>query len=150
MKKFFSLVLAVLMIAGLAGCSKDYSKHQFDYLGEDFHWDMTVEDAVKYIENQQTVAEVGAEVNTYDTFTIVRDQYYVFEFDTKGKLEYIKCNMFGDRDKLRHFVDIYGEYDEYEDSYNAYIWYGTMAGRNTVMSFSTTADYDVWLEFKPA
>ena len=48
MKKFWALGLAVLVIVGLAGCGEDYSKHQFDYLGEDFHWDMTVEDAYAY------------------------------------------------------------------------------------------------------
>ena len=150
MKIFFAIFMSILIIVGLSGCGKDYSKHQFDYLGDDFHWDMTVEDAVKFIENRQTVLQTGAEVTNYEIFTIVKDRTYVFSFDDKGKLEYIKVNMFGDRNKLRHFVDLYGEYDEYEGSINGYIWYGTIDGRNTVMSFSTYPNYDVWLEFKPA
>ena len=150
MKKVLALVFAVLIFAGLTACGKDYSKHQFDYLGEDFSWDMTVEDAVKYIEARQIVVKTGAEVDDLENWTVGHDRDYVFSFDENGKVEYVKCNMYGNRDKMRHFVDLYGEYDEYEDSYNAYIWYGTMAGRNTVMSFSTTADYDVWLQFKPA
>ena len=149
MKRFVVLVLAVLMIAVLAGC-KDYSKHQFDYLGEDFSWDMTVEDAVTYIEARQGQVKLGAKVSSYESHTTVSDRDYVFRFDETGKIEFVKCDMNGNRDRLRQIVELYGEYDEYDESYNAYRWYGTMAGRETQMSFTTTMNLDVWLEFEPA
>jgi len=146
MKRAIALILIILLAVGITACGEDYTKHQFDELGEDFHWDMTVEDAVKYIDDRQIGVKTEIEVDEYDSFTSVVDRYYTFHFDKDGKLEFVKINLYGNENKFRLLKEKYGEYDKYEESYDGYLWYGTVDGRNTVMTYSKYAG--LWLEFE--
>ena len=146
MKRFIALILLILLAAGLAACGEDYSKHQFDELGEDFHWDMTVEEAYAYIDARQIGVKTKIEVDEFDTFTAVNDRYYTFNFDADGNLEFVKINLYGNENKFRLLKEKYGEYDKYEEDYDGYLWYGTIDGQNTVMAYTKFAG--LWLEFK--
>ena len=146
MRRVITLILIILMAVSITACGKDYSKRQFDELGEDFHWDMTVEDAYAYIDARQIGVKTEIEIDEFDTFTSVNDRYYTFSFDKDGKLEFVKINLYGNENKFRLLKEKYGEYDDYEESYDGYLWYGTMDGQNTVMVYTKFAGW--WLEFK--
>ena len=148
MKKLFTMTLAVLLIFVLTACGADYSKHQFDFFGDNFRWDMTVEGAKEFIEQKQLVKS-EIEIDRYDSFTTVQDDMYIFRFDGEGQIEFVKYDMGYDREMVRILQDWYGEYDEYDSSFDSYIWYGTMAGRNTVMTFYTVSG-QCYLQFEPA
>ena len=101
MRRVITLILIILMAVSITACGKDYSKRQFDELGEDFHWDMTVEDAYAYIDARQIAVKTKIEVDEFDTFTSVNDRYYTFSFDKDGKLEFVKINLYGNENKFR-------------------------------------------------
>lgn len=153
MKKLVLMLLAVLSIFAFAACGeeRDYTKHTFDQLGDDFHWEMTAEDAQTYIRAHQPVkAEVTTEPSGEDT--IVSDDYYVFRFGSDGKLQFVKLVMAATGDSLESLTKEYGTFDEEGDIAGSpiYYWYGTMAGQPTEMSLycpSTGASY--YLELSP-
>jgi len=150
MKKAFSLLLALVLCLSLCACGKDYSKHQFDFLGDDFSWDMTEEEAYEYISKHQLIRN-EIEKTRYDTWTTITDDMYVFRFDKKGKIDFVKYYMGSDTGMVSILKEWYGEYDKYESKLDKYIWYGTMSGRNVEMTFYTiTSSIDndqCWLQF---
>ena len=146
MKKVISLLLTLVLCLSLCACGKDYSKHQFTFFGDDFSWDMTEEETYEYIsENQLIKNEI--EITRYDTWTIIKDDMYVFSFDKDGKIEYVKYDMGYDTGMVSILNEWYGDYDKYESEFDQYHWYGTMSGRNVKMTFYTV-NSQCWLEFE--
>ena len=145
MKKVVLLILALVLSISLCACGKDYSKHHFTFFGNDFSWDMTEEEVHEYIsENQLIKSEI--EISRYDTWTIIKDDMYVFSFDEDGKIEYVKYDMGYDPNAVSTLNEWYGEYDKYESKFDQYIWYGTMSGENVKMTFYTV-NSQCWLVF---
>ena len=89
-KRTVALVLALIFVAlALAACGEDYSKHQFTFLGDDFNWDMSLEEAKTYIKKHQPLVN-DVRVSEYDTWSVIQDAFYVFRFDENGKIEFVK------------------------------------------------------------
>lgn len=147
MKKMLSILLLLVLTFSLAGCGKDYSKHNITFFGNDFRWDMTPEEAMEYIRSEQLYSK-EIECSDYDTWSTVSDGYYFFRFDAEDKIEFVKIDMGYDTGMVSILNEWYGQWDEYDaDAFNSYIWYGTMAGQNIKMTFySPDSSY---LEFMP-
>ena len=147
MKKAISLLLALVICLSLCACGKDYSKHQITFFSDEFSWDMTEDEAYKYIREQQLV-ENEIEIYRTDTSTLINDDMYIIRFD-EGKIYFVKYDMGFDTGMVSILEEWYGAYDKYDSEYNQYIWYGTMSGRNVEMTFYTYEDGHCWLQFKP-
>ena len=153
MKKIFCVVLVVLLALSLASCGSKYSSPSFDdFFGADFNWDMSVNDAVAYIESHQiNTAEI--DVNKGSSSTLVTDDYYIFRFDKNGKMEFVKLKIGLDDGFLQYLVSEYGKYDKKDfmgddpdDPF--YTWYGTMAGKRTQMIYEIDSVFDCcYIEF---
>ena len=144
MKKRLSLILVLVLCLSLCACGKDYSKHQFTFFDNGFNWDMTEEEVCEYISENQLIAN-EIEISRYDSWTVIKDDMYVFSFDENGKIEYVKYDMGYAPNMVNTLNEWYGTYDEYESEFDQFIWYGTMAGRNVKMTFYTVSQ--CWLEF---
>lgn len=135
MKKVFSFLLVLMLVFSLVGCGPDYSKHKIDFFDADFRWDMTPEEATEYIRSKQLYSK-EIERDDYDTWCTITDGYYIFRFDSEGKMEFVKIDMGYDTGMVEILNQWYGHWDEYDaDAFDSYIWYGTMAGENIKMTF---------------
>lgn len=144
------LALLAVTICVFTGCGKDFSKRTVTRFDETFSWDMTPEDAKKYIESHK-ISNDEIKVNQFDHFTVVTDQYYTFRFDSQGKMTIAKISMGTSSDALDLVVSWYGEWDKHEKekgSFEKYEWYATMADRNvTITLYQPGGEY--YLEYHP-
>ena len=92
LKRGLSLLLAMAMCLSLCACGRDYSKHQFTFLGDDFSWDMTEEEVHEYISNNQLIKN-EIEVTRYDNWTVIEDDMYVFSFSVSSSSEYCSSSF---------------------------------------------------------
>lgn len=144
MKKLIILSLIVICLIFTVSCSsKDYDKRTIDYLGSDFSWDFSINEAKGFIkDNQLYESEITVESTNQGT-TIVSDDMYTMRFNDGGKLEFINYNMGQDHGCLSILEEWYGKYDEVESAneYSTkYHWYGKMAGENTDMYLEYCGD----------
>ena len=147
MKKITMMFLAAVMCVGLAACGgPDYSSRTIDYLGNDFSWDMTAEDAEAYIEENAVVSN-RIETEEHEDYTIISDDHYIFRFDSEGTMEFAKIRDTGSyQDIFDLLKQEYGDPDEEKD--DSYYWYGTMDGRNAYMCLFEGGSVN-YIEFAP-
>jgi hypothetical protein len=140
------LVLVIVVAVVLMTSPKDYSKRTFDYMGDDFSWDMTKEEAAAYIEKNAVMSWNTINVKENE----VSDGYYFFDFDSTGKLWRVRFDMGADSSIRYTFMEWFGDYDDHTDSeyggFGYYYWYGMMAGRKTE-ALLYQPDDDVYLHF---
>ena len=154
MKKTLSLLLAFILLfavicLSLAACGKDYGSRTFNFFGDSFHWDMTIEETENYIKENQ-INEADIEIDKHETNTIVSDGYYIFKFDTNGKMEFVKVVVGADEHLLDLMIEEYGDYDKKDEIGDDpfYSWYGTMNGEHTKMVLDCTPLFDIYyIEF---
>ena len=159
MKKTLSLILVLTLCLSLCACGilkKDYDSRIIDFFGNDFYWDMTIDDAVDFIESNQ-LRYGKIEINEYTSYTIVTDDFFIFRFDPHGKMEFLKIRFTADYFESKEtifdlMIDTFGDYDDEKEIASApyYYWYGTMSGKHTRMLFHYDSIGDAcYIEFYP-
>ena len=134
MKKIKWIILAAVVVilavvVFIFVTRKDYSKHTFEYM-DDFTWDMTMDEAVEYIETHSVQPWRDIKVDG----ATVTDGFYFFDF-SEGKLWRVRFDMGGDPNIVSTLNEWFGTYDKHTDSkygnFGYYYWYGMMAGKKT-------------------
>lgn len=152
-KKLLIIVAAVLAVAAVVAVTTvfinqhKYSKHTFEYMDEGFSWDMTKEEAAKYIEKYTVQPWRTIDVTENE----VEDGFYHFDFDSDGKLYRVRFNMGMDRSIVETLNEWFGEYDKHTTSkygsFGYYYWYGMMEGKKT-RALLYCPDSTVYLHFE--
>lgn len=149
MKKILCLVPIFLICQILCACGKsspDFNSRTFDFFSDSFHWDMTIQEAEDYIQNNQT-KEDDVEIEDYVTRTIISDDYYIFGFDGNEKMEFVKVRLPRDERLLDTMIEEYGNCDLINESLELYTWYGTMNERNVEMTLDCSIGSNYLIEF---
>ena len=139
MKKTLCIAFVIVFMLSFAGCKKN-SGRTFDYFGDDFSWDMTPEQAKKFIESRQLIKKTVTIEDQYGIDTIVSDGDYVFRFNKNMNMDMAKHIVGGDPMLIETIKSWYGEPDEMkgEGTTAYYVWEGTMGGKKTELQFNPT------------
>lgn len=135
MKRTVSILLiaAALLACCLApACGSKYKRHALSYFSAGFSWDLTVEQAKKYLDSNSTAGT--AEISREGGETLVANASTEFRFGADGKMIMAASVIGGLSDAPKMIDSWFGRHDKKvkdpETGMDCYIWYGTMNGRN--------------------